>query len=290
MGQRQYTVATATLYHHDRIDIAAASLHDILLCAAIMTGADTFLFWPAQEQSQSQWRHPPFELNISDLFEGPDTCLTSANSFTPAIAPAKSSKKLNAERSRMLWHSNGISDSRLPRLENLLVGCSGMDCKCCALCFQGLIVCGRSSISRHVDCSLSHCYASRSSNANGFIHYVMLLASFLHATLSQLACYCSHNNLTGMVKIEDPPREIFKMYVPDIKAFFESPASRPGDTFVCKSKLVRGKPMYRPEFELMASLVPEGERKNIKITLAAPEWVSTRLRLTQGTLAVSIRR
>lgn len=138
--------------------------------------------------------------------------------------------------------------------------------------------------------SLSHCYASRSGNADDYIHYDMLLASFLHATLSRLACYCSHNNLTGMVKIEDPPREIFKMYVPDIKAFFESPASRPGDTFVCKSKLVREKPMYRPEFELMASLVPEAERKNIKITLAAPEWVGTGMRLTQGTLAVSIRR
>ncbi|GAA5828815.1 hypothetical protein JCM3766R1_003829 [Sporobolomyces carnicolor] len=81
-----------------------------------------------------------------------------------------------------------------------------------------------------------------------------------------------HNNLDGMVIVENPPRELFKMYVPDIKAFFDSPAAKPGDTMVCKGKLVRNKPMYRPEFEYMKSIVKPEEVKNVKLTLAAPEW------------------
>ncbi|BGP19174.1 hypothetical protein JCM10213_005820 [Rhodosporidiobolus nylandii] len=85
-----------------------------------------------------------------------------------------------------------------------------------------------------------------------------------------------HNNLDGMVVIKNPGRELFKMYVPDIKAFFESHAEKPGDTMICTSKLVRNKPMYRPEFEYTASLVKPEEVKNVKITLAAPEWYHLR--------------
>ncbi|ORY84679.1 hypothetical protein BCR35DRAFT_302996 [Leucosporidium creatinivorum] len=85
-----------------------------------------------------------------------------------------------------------------------------------------------------------------------------------------------HNNLDGMVVVENPGRELFKMYVPDIKAFFESHAEKPGDTMICTGKLVRNKPMYRPEFEYVASLVAPEEVKNVKITLAAPEWYHLR--------------
>ncbi|GAA5928496.1 hypothetical protein JCM3775_000630 [Rhodotorula graminis] len=85
-----------------------------------------------------------------------------------------------------------------------------------------------------------------------------------------------HNNLQGMEVIQNPGRELFKMYVPDIKAFFESHASRPGDTMICTGKLIRNKPMYRPEFEYTASLVKPEEVKNVKITLAAPEWYHLR--------------
>lgn len=68
-----------------------------------------------------------------------------------------------------------------------------------------------------------------------------------------------------MTVVKDPGRELFKMYVPDIKAFFEvspacslgsrseadtlsaaqSHAEKPGDTMICTGKLVRNKPMYR---------------------------------------------
>jgi hypothetical protein len=34
--------------------------------------------------------------------------------------------------------------------------------------------------------------------------------------------------------------------VPDVKAFVDSPAKKPGDTMLCDGKLVRDKPMYRP--------------------------------------------
>ncbi|GAA5847029.1 hypothetical protein JCM9279_002658 [Rhodotorula babjevae] len=84
------------------------------------------------------------------------------------------------------------------------------------------------------------------------------------------------DNLEGMVEIKNPGRELFKMYVPDIKGFFESHASKPASTMVCRSKLRRTKPMYRPEFEYTASLVQPDEVKNVKITLAAPEWYHLR--------------
>jgi len=84
------------------------------------------------------------------------------------------------------------------------------------------------------------------------------------------------DNLDGMAKISNPSKDIFKMYVPDIKAFFDSPAPKPADTLVCKSKLQRTKPMYRPEFEYTASLVAPEEVKNVKITVASPFWFHLR--------------
>lgn len=45
---------------------------------------------------------------------------------------------------------------------------------------------------------------------------------------------------------------------------------------ICKAKLKRTKPMYRSQFEYVASLLPKGEVKNAKITLAAPEWFHLR--------------
>lgn len=40
-------------------------------------------------------------------------------------------------------------------------------------------------------------------------------------------------------------------YVPDVKAFVDSPAKKPGDTMLCDGKLVRDKPMYRPEYVIV---------------------------------------
>ncbi|GAA5853687.1 hypothetical protein JCM8547_007413 [Rhodosporidiobolus lusitaniae] len=85
-----------------------------------------------------------------------------------------------------------------------------------------------------------------------------------------------HNNLDGMVVVPNPGRELFKMYVPDVKGFFESHAEKPADTMVCKGKLERKKQMYRPEFEFMKANVRPEEVASVKITLAAPEWYHLR--------------
>ncbi|BGP19202.1 hypothetical protein JCM10213_002103 [Rhodosporidiobolus nylandii] len=84
------------------------------------------------------------------------------------------------------------------------------------------------------------------------------------------------DNLDGMAVVNAPGRELFKMYVPDVKGFFESHAEKPASTMLCKGKLVRNKPMYRPEFDFLAKSVAPEEVKNIKITLAAPEWYHLR--------------
>lgn len=79
-----------------------------------------------------------------------------------------------------------------------------------------------------------------------------------------------------MVVVKNPPREYFNMWVPDIKAFFDSHASKPADTVLCRGKLARTKPMYRPEFEFLKSTLPADEVKNAKMTLCAPEWYHLR--------------
>ncbi|KAK4700311.1 5-methyltetrahydropteroyltriglutamate--homocysteine methyltransferase, partial [Phenoliferia sp. Uapishka_3] len=84
------------------------------------------------------------------------------------------------------------------------------------------------------------------------------------------------DNLDGMVTIKNPSKELFNMWVPDIKAFFDSPAAKPAETTLCQSKLVRNKPMYRPQFEFLASTLPMEEIKDAKMTLCAPEWFHLR--------------
>ncbi|KAH8918310.1 UROD/MetE-like protein, partial [Atractiella rhizophila] len=83
------------------------------------------------------------------------------------------------------------------------------------------------------------------------------------------------DNLTGMKFVKDPPFEIFKLYVPDVAAFVAK-GFRGGETYLCEGKLKREKDMYVPEFKYTASCVPPEEVKNVKITLAAPEWYHLR--------------
>jgi len=79
-------------------------------------------------------------------------------------------------------------------------------------------------------------------------------------------------NLNGMEEIEGPDVAIFREYAPDIAAFMEK-GHKPGETIICTSKISHtGKSSYIPELEYMKSLVPKEEWKNIKLTLAAPNW------------------
>ncbi|GAA6016773.1 hypothetical protein JCM10207_003247 [Rhodosporidiobolus poonsookiae] len=83
-------------------------------------------------------------------------------------------------------------------------------------------------------------------------------------------------SLDGFEVIKNPGRELYKMYVPDVRGFFESHAEQPADTMLCTGKIQRTKFAYGPEFEFLKASVKPEEVKNIKITLAAPEWYHLR--------------
>ncbi|UZJ56495.1 hypothetical protein CBS101457_005815 [Exobasidium rhododendri] len=87
-----------------------------------------------------------------------------------------------------------------------------------------------------------------------------------------------HDHLDGFVLESDPPREIFKMYVPDVKAFLDSPTARPAATFICKSPLKRKSSLspYEKEFKYLIEHVKPEDHKYIKFTTAAPEWFHLR--------------
>lgn len=81
-------------------------------------------------------------------------------------------------------------------------------------------------------------------------------------------------SLNGMTEIEGPDIEIFRQYAPDIAAFTEK-GHKPGETVICTGKISHtGKSSYIDQLEYMKTLVPKEQWGNIKLTLAAPNWVS----------------
>lgn len=83
------------------------------------------------------------------------------------------------------------------------------------------------------------------------------------------------DHLQGFEEIQNPPVEIFKTYVPDIKAFLANNI-KPAGTTLCTGKIRHVKSGYLPQFEALKALVQPEEVKNIKLTLAAPEWFHLR--------------
>ncbi|PGH18394.1 hypothetical protein AJ79_00461 [Helicocarpus griseus UAMH5409] len=83
--------------------------------------------------------------------------------------------------------------------------------------------------------------------------------------------------LEGMKKIENPTPEIFRVYLPDVGAFMEE-FYKPPESFICVSKLKHVGSTYVDHFKYLASLVPPEEVKNLKLTLAAPNWYHLRYR------------
>ncbi|KAI5793065.1 UROD/MetE-like protein [Geopyxis carbonaria] len=81
--------------------------------------------------------------------------------------------------------------------------------------------------------------------------------------------------LEGFTYVEEPAREIFKMYVPDIAAFLAE-NTKPAATTLCTGKIKHVKSGYLPQFEAMKKYAKPEEVKNIKMTLAAPEWFHLR--------------
>ncbi|KAG8217972.1 UROD/MetE-like protein [Butyriboletus roseoflavus] len=81
--------------------------------------------------------------------------------------------------------------------------------------------------------------------------------------------------LEGFEEVGNPPLEIFKLYVPDIHAFTTN-NTKPATTTLCTGKIKYVESGYIPQFEALKELVHPDEVKNIKITLAAPEWFHLR--------------
>ncbi|KAK6544614.1 hypothetical protein TWF694_001302 [Orbilia ellipsospora] len=82
------------------------------------------------------------------------------------------------------------------------------------------------------------------------------------------------DNLNGMEDVSNPPREIFKEYVPDVKAFLMQ-GIKPAGTCLCTGKIShKGTSKYVRQFDYIKTKLKSGE--NAKITLAAPEWFHLR--------------
>ncbi|KAI1371121.1 5-methyltetrahydropteroyltriglutamate-homocysteine methyltransferase [Hypoxylon crocopeplum] len=82
-------------------------------------------------------------------------------------------------------------------------------------------------------------------------------------------------NLQGFEEIMNPEWEMFRMYVPDTAAFTET-GHKPGETIVCTGKIKHAGSAYLSDWNYLKKLVPAEKVKDLKITLAAPEWYHLR--------------
>ncbi|EEH42069.1 hypothetical protein PAAG_03990 [Paracoccidioides lutzii Pb01] len=83
--------------------------------------------------------------------------------------------------------------------------------------------------------------------------------------------------LRGMEKVKNPTLDIFRAYLPDVGAFIEE-FYKPPESYICASKLEHVGSAYVDHFKYLANLVPPEEVKNLKLTLAAPNWYHLRYR------------
>lgn len=95
-------------------------------------------------------------------------------------------------------------------------------------------------------------------------------------------CCCSAPRLNAKSlptrSVNNPPRSIFKMYVPDVRAFVDSHAKRMAPTWICKGTIKRkdSSSPYEEQFKSMLQFTTPDEIKHIKMTTAAPEWYHLR--------------
>ncbi|KAI5856201.1 5-methyltetrahydropteroyltriglutamate-homocysteine methyltransferase [Durotheca rogersii] len=82
-------------------------------------------------------------------------------------------------------------------------------------------------------------------------------------------------NLEGFEEIMNPEWDIFRMYVPDTAAFTES-GHKPGETIVCTGKIKHVGSSYLSDWNYLKKLVPADKVRELKLTLAAPEWYHLR--------------
>lgn len=81
--------------------------------------------------------------------------------------------------------------------------------------------------------------------------------------------------LDGFDEVTDFDPNIFRTYAPDIAAFLEA-GHKPGETVLCTGKIKHVGSTYVDQFRYLASQVPKDQVKNLKITLAAPNWYHLR--------------
>ncbi|KAI1081522.1 5-methyltetrahydropteroyltriglutamate-homocysteine methyltransferase [Whalleya microplaca] len=82
-------------------------------------------------------------------------------------------------------------------------------------------------------------------------------------------------NLEGFEEVMNPEWEMFRMYVPDTAAFTET-GHKPGETIVCTGKIKHVGSAYISDWTYLKKLVPADRVKELKLTLAAPEWYHLR--------------
>ncbi|KAI1874325.1 uncharacterized protein JN550_002904 [Neoarthrinium moseri] len=82
-------------------------------------------------------------------------------------------------------------------------------------------------------------------------------------------------NLQGFEEISNPSWDMFRLYVPDTAAFTET-GHKPGESIVCTGKIKHVGSSYIHDWDYLKKLVPADRVKELKITLAAPEWYHLR--------------
>ena len=78
-----------------------------------------------------------------------------------------------------------------------------------------------------------------------------------------------------MKEIAKPDPDIFRMYLPDIAAFTEA-GYKPGESVICTGKIKHVGSTYTDQFNYLKGLVPKEKVKDLKLTLAAPNWYHLR--------------
>ena len=84
--------------------------------------------------------------------------------------------------------------------------------------------------------------------------------------------------LDGYEEIKNPDVEIFRSYLPDIAAFQDEGSFKPGESMLCTGKIRHVGSTYIKQWEYLKSLVPAERHKELKLTLAAPNWYHLRYR------------